>query len=89
MNRTARWLWGLVLNILLTADIVLNALLLGRPGETVSQRAGRLRNSGSPVGCLLCRGLSGLFWFTRRDHCTWSLDQTGTIGTELWRWSKE
>jgi hypothetical protein len=85
MTCTARFLRVLVLNILLTVDIVMNALLLGRPGETVSQRVGRLRNAGSPVGCVLCHALTHMFWFSKRDHCTWALDQTGTIGTELWR----
>ncbi|MDB5849775.1 MAG: hypothetical protein JWP29_3527 [Rhodoferax sp.] len=85
---------AIVLNGLIIVDVVANALLLGRPPETLSQRFARLREYGGPgparIGRWVC---SALTWIGNRfgsteDHCTMSLDATTHIGTEFWRWSK-
>lgn len=87
-----RWFAHLALNVVLIADMAANLLLLGRPGETISHRVARMRLYGGPgphrVGCVLCAALSALFWFNRRDHCSYSLDEQIATGRELWRWSK-
>ena len=90
--KASRTLADFAVNALLVLDMAGNCLLLGRPGETVSHRVARMRAFGGPgphrVGCALCRVLTALFWFMRRDHCAWALGDQPSLGTELWRWSK-
>ena len=93
MRAAAVWLAAFAINALLILDMAGNMVLLGRPGETISHRCARLREFGgprwAPTGCLACAALTRLFWFMRRDHCTWALRVGQDMsGTELWRWSK-
>ena len=73
----------LVLNGLLAADRAANALLLGDPNETISQRLGRAENAGNRVAWALCRVLNVI----NRDHCQWSLQPGPSIGRQLWDWN--
>ena len=80
------------LNWALMLDFILNVILLGAPGETVSHRVARLRAYGYTradrrLGCTLCNILSAMFWFMHRDHCTWAMSNHGSIAREIWHWS--
>jgi hypothetical protein len=91
-----RFLADLLINFLLAIDILLNVALLGKPFETVSERLARLRLYGGPrwawLGRSLCAVLTWIgnhFFNAGRDHCEWALNRDGgSVGTELWRWSK-
>lgn len=54
-----------VRRVLKSLDQFANVLLGGDVGETISQRAARLRDKGVVIGCVLCR-LLDLF---DRNHC--------------------
>ena len=73
----------IVLNALLATDRLLNALLLGDPSETVSQRLGRAQVAGNRVAAVVCLALNAI----NRDHCAWSLQPGPSIGREIWRWT--
>lgn len=81
-----RGILQVALNLAELLDVMGNTLLLGSPQETVSRRVARARASGERWAAVACRGLSVLFWFMRRDHCTWALTP-GVIAKEVWHWS--
>ena len=78
----------LMLNLAIALDRAGNALLLGDPGETLSQRTARARLAGHRWAAVVCRALSiaGRLFGAAGDHCTNSLTP-GTSGRELWPWS--
>ena len=77
-------------NMLLTMDLMGNALLLGCPRETISKRTARARAAGSKSAAFFCRVLTFLGNLTgaNRDHCTWAASEGPSIGGELWHWSQ-
>lgn len=52
-------------NVLIALDCLLNTILRGRPGETLSERAATARRDGRRWGCVLCAVLD---WIDK-DHC--------------------
>ena len=80
------------INAALTLDLVVNALILGLPGETVSRRTARARAAGSVAARRFCAVLTWTFntvLRTERDHCTWSLEPGPSVGAEVWHWSPD
>ena len=82
----------LVLNLLLTLDLVGNVILLGLPRETISRRTARARAAGSRAAARFCQVLTwgGIAFFGQpkgRDHCDWALQGGDAIAAELWHWS--
>ena len=79
------------LNAALTLDLMLNAALLGQPGETVSRRTARARAAGSVAARRFCAILTWSFGLLGmdRDHCTWALSDGPSIGREVWHWSPD
>lgn len=73
----------IALNFLLASDRLLNALTLGDPSETVSQRLGRAQRVGNRIAIALCRVLNVI----NANHCEWSLQPGPSIGAEVWHWS--
>ena len=74
------------LNLLILADHALNTSLLGNPEETLSARIARARVAGHYWATIGCKCLSLMFFFMKRDHCTWALEK-GTVDQEIWHWS--
>ena len=82
----------IAMNAALTLDLVLNACLLGLPGETVSRRTARARLDGSAAADVFCKVLTAAFNLVstvQRDHCTWSLEPGPSVGREVWHWSPD
>ena len=80
------------INLALTLDLMLNAVLLGLPGETVSRRTARARAAGSAPARRFCGVLTWVFntcFRMDRDHCTWSLEPGPSVGAEVWHWSPD
>ena len=80
------------INLALTADLALNAVLLGLPGETVSRRTARARTAGSVSARRFCACLTWTFntlLRMNRDHCTWALAPGPSVGAEVWHWSPD
>lgn len=81
----------LVKNAALALDRFGNALLLGNPNETISQRLGRAELDGSMPVRILAKGICKVLSLISREaaHCQWALDPTRpSIGREIWPWSK-
>lgn len=77
-------------NLLLAADLALNAALLGDPRESVSHRTARARAAGSRAATRFCAFLtwcSNALGFRQSDHCAWALDSDAQTGPEIWHWS--
>ena len=51
-------------------DILLNVILGGVAGQTISLRAALAMQSGNPVGCAVCAALAFL---VQRNHCALQL----------------
>jgi hypothetical protein len=60
--------WGK--NIALGIDQLGNTVLRGNPDETISSRAGRVREQGKLWGCVLCKFLDWL----DPDHCNKAIE---------------
>ena len=60
-----------LINILVALDQLLNTIFGGDPDETMSSRAGKDRDRGRIVGCILCKFLD----IFERDHCTKSIER--------------
>lgn len=60
-----------LINILVALDQLVNTIFNGDPDETMSSRAGKDRDRGRIVGCVLCKFLD-LF---EKDHCTKSIER--------------
>lgn len=56
-----QWAW----NVIVSGDMFLNAVLRGKPGQTISSRLADARAAGRLLGCVLCKVLD---WF-EQDHC--------------------
>jgi hypothetical protein len=54
-------------------DMMLNAILGGMAGQTISLRAALGAKAGSRVGCVLCRFLA---WLVQPNHCADQLNNT-------------
>lgn len=80
--RTCALVTQFVINVLLAFDRLVNAVLLGDPNATLSQRFALAERAGKRVGIVACRVLG---WFAK-DHCAHSLTP-GSSGRELWAWS--
>ena len=77
------------MNVAIAADRAGNALLLGDPAETISQRTARARAAGQRWAVSACWLLTAAARAlgSDEDHCTWALEP-GTSGKELWHWCK-
>lgn len=62
-------------NLFVAADILVNALIGGDPGETISSRAGKGKLKGQPVHTFASRIIDLLFevLFNQQDHCVKSV----------------
>jgi hypothetical protein len=61
-------------------DMMLNAILGGEAGQTLSYRAAVDAEARKPFWCLFCHFLS---WWVQRDHCA---DQLTGIGMDDWQY---
>lgn len=61
-------MWAYWLNILISIDQLLNAMLLGHPDETLSSRAYRADRDGKVFGRIF-RPLIDLIFFWDHQHC--------------------
>jgi len=79
--RRSKLAWLLVrayaFNLLVAIDIVLNALIGGDPGETISSRAGKGRRKDQPVHTFAANAIDALFkvLFQEANHCEVSIQQ--------------
>ncbi len=70
-------------NVLLGLDVLASAVIGGDGRETISERMARAQKAGVVWAGRLCR-LLDVFG---AKHCSKSLEP-GSIGRELWDWSK-
>ena len=77
-----RFLWAIVFyawNILIALDVLLNAILLGDPNETISSRAARAMRRDQPWwACWVCT----LTDLVDPDHCPKAIEPDE--GTDSW-----
>jgi len=79
--RRSKLAWLLVrayaFNLLVAIDIVLNAVIGGDPGETISSRAGKGRRKDQPVHTFAANAIDTLFkaFFQEANHCETSIQQ--------------
>jgi hypothetical protein len=78
-----------LLNLALLSDLTLSTVLGGYPRDTVSARIARARLSGSRPACVACAVMTWVgntVFKAGRDHCTWALDASASIGRQVWNW---
>ena len=86
--------WEIAVQIVKNAALALdrfgNALLLGDPNETISQRLGRAELKGNMAVRVIAMGICKVLGVITREpqHCQWANDPTRpSIGREIWHWS--
>lgn len=68
--------WHHLYNIGVATSQWLNATLLaGDPDESISGRAGKGREAGSPAWTLVATIIDFLWWPIERDHCANSIER--------------
>ena len=62
-------------NLFVAVDILLNAMIGGDPGETISSRLGKGKLKGQPVHTFFARVVDLMFeaLFSQKDHCVSSV----------------
>lgn len=79
MMRKLRLVWLLIrayaFNLFVSTDILLNAIIGGDPGETISSRAGKGKLRDQPVHTFVSRIIDLVFevLFSQKDHCVRSV----------------
>jgi hypothetical protein len=63
-------------------DMMLNAILGGEAGQTLSYRAALGAEMRRRGWCVFCRFLS---WWVQHDHCAYQLAGLGMTGTQYFR----
>jgi len=77
--RRMKLVWLLIrayaFNLFVAVDIVINAIIGGDPGETISSRMGKGKLKGQPVHTFISRVIDLLFemLFREKDHCVSSI----------------
>jgi hypothetical protein len=72
------------LNLLVTLDMAASAILLGKPGDTISARLGRAMDAGAKWPCPICAVLNRVI---SKNHCPNAAKDNGkSITAQIWNW---
>lgn len=72
-------------NIGLACSQMLNAIIGGDPDESISGRAGKGREDGSPFWTLAATVIDLIWWPIERDHCAKSIERDRGAAAALLR----
>lgn len=75
VKRAVKLLLAYFINISVSLDQVINALLFGDPDETISSRAGKARRLGSFKWTLIAEVIDWLCFVFEREHCRKSMER--------------
>lgn len=88
-----RIVWKFYINILLSFDQLINAILLGDPDESISGRLGRAIKSKKPKFFVKPTAffVDYMAWFLSKEknHVINSIEPEESYNRELWSWIKE
>lgn len=74
--------FGYLIQVGIAFDMMLNAILGGDAGQTLSYRAALGMEARKPFWCLFCRILS---WWVQHDHCADQLTGVGMNDSQYLR----